>query len=384
MSTIAKSLSVLTLAPPFSSGPGNATIRLAKELNYQGHHIHIAAAASAPDFSKWRELADALAGEEIHLQAVGSASHFDDTNPALADELAEQLRTPGFDIIHAHSGTAAQVAQEARSIAKSQTPILATVHDWNSLQPSWMNDGDIRALNRCDLVIATSRQQARLLKAWGVNRSIDRTIYWGTDLAPRRVRITNRPLPGVFRIVNICPVAPPADLRTMIRAFAELHLLVERSELIIAGPVLDDRYLAAMHLLAEKLGIRHSVHFVGQIDDPLLWLREAHMFVSTAINNQLCLMLIDALGYGLPCACSRIEGHQDIAEEGKAMLAFEPENHGELAKRMIWIHGHPTSAAHLGENARLTASLKYSWRRVAESYASAYLEVCHQANAVAA
>jgi glycosyltransferase involved in cell wall biosynthesis len=327
---------------------------------------------------------EALAGEAIHLHAIRSASHFDANILKLIDELTALISNQEFDIIHAHSGITAQAAQEARLNLKVTTPIVTTIHDWNSMQPSWMNECDIRALDQCDLVVAVSRQQARLLKAWGVARPGSRTIYWGTDLVPRRMRIPNRPLPGPFRIVSMSPIAPPADLRTLIRAFAEFHGQVERSELIVAGPVLDERYLAALNQLSNELGVRHSVHFVGQIDDPSLWLREAHLYVSTALNNQLCLMLIDALGYGLPCVCSRIEGHLDIAEEGVAMLAFEPENHCDLAKRITWIQGHPTAAVHLGENARLTASLKYSWRRVADTYLSAYADVCRQANAVAA
>ena len=384
MSILAKSLSILTLAPPLWSGPGTAVLRLAKELNLQGHCAHIVTTNAAADFTEWKELADALAGEGIHLHALRSALHFDASDPKLVEELSDLLRKPGFDVIHAHSGITAQAAREARLHAEVQTPVVTTIHDWNSMQPAWMNECDIRALNQCDLVVAVSRQQARLLLDWGVVRPVSRTIYWGTDIAPRRLRIPNRPLPGPFRIVSMSPIAPPADLRTLIRAFAEFHRQVERSEMIVAGPVLDERYLTAMHQLSNELGVRHSVHFVGQIDDPSLWLREAHMYASTALNNQLCLMLIDALGYGLPCACSRIEGHQDIAEEGTAVLAFEPENHLELAKRIAWIHGHPTAAAHLVENARLTASLRYSWRRVAESYASAYEEVLGQTRAVAA
>lgn len=64
------------------------------------------------------------------------------------------------------------------------------------------------------------------------------------------------------------------------------------------------------------------------------------------------LVLLEAFACGTPVIASRLGAAQEIVEEGRTGLLFEPGNSEDLARRMSWAAAHPDQMRAMGRRAR--------------------------------
>lgn len=69
--------------------------------------------------------------------------------------------------------------------------------------------------------------------------------------------------------------------------------------------------------LAEELGIKNQVHFLGYRTDIKELLQAADIFLFTTLQEGLARSLMEAMASGLPCIASKIRGNVDLLEDGK-------------------------------------------------------------------
>lgn len=72
------------------------------------------------------------------------------------------------------------------------------------------------------------------------------------------------------------------------------------------------------------------------------------------------LTMIEAFASGVPVICSHLGAMQEIVEDGRTGLHFEPGNHRDLAEKVEWAWNHPERMQEMGKAARHEYESKYT------------------------
>ncbi|MFM9884146.1 MAG: glycosyltransferase family 4 protein, partial [Burkholderiales bacterium] len=83
-------------------------------------------------------------------------------------------------------------------------------------------------------------------------------------------------------------------------------------------------------------------------------------------------IIIRAFGARLPVIASAIPGFDEIVEDGRTGLLFQPGNAKELERKMQWADTHPEAMIEMGHNARRMYQERYSSLRGAHQLVDAY------------
>ena len=106
--------------------------------------------------------------------------------------------------------------------------------------------------------------------------------------------------------------------------------------------------------LAEKLGVRDRVRFLGYQSNIAEILLACDCFLFTSFREGLPGSLMEAMASGLPCIASKIRGCVDLLEESKYL--FNPNNPNELSDMMISIMKKEESRREIEKNSKRVVS----------------------------
>jgi len=158
---------------------------------------------------------------------------------------------------------------------------------------------------------------------------------------------------------------PHKNLPRLIRAFAILRKRFSLN-LVLVGKT-DSRFTPAYMDLAETLGVKTFVHFLGMLPQHELRavVREARVLVCPSLYEGFGMTPLEGMAAGTPVAVSRTSSFPEVC--GDAAVYFDPLNVGEIAEAL----------RNLLENSRLREqcilaglerSKKFSWDNTAQQY----------------
>jgi glycosyltransferase involved in cell wall biosynthesis len=125
-------------------------------------------------------------------------------------------------------------------------------------------------------------------------------------------------------VILIGRIVPIKDIRTFVLAIGILTRFVPDIEAIIVGPEDEDSgYAAECKLLAQQLGLRENVRFVGAAKDVRQYLRKADLNVLTSISEAQPLSLLEAGAAGLPSVATDVGACREILEGDPGTAAIE-------------------------------------------------------------
>ncbi|MEW9670775.1 glycosyltransferase [Ammoniphilus sp. 3BR4] len=130
-----------------------------------------------------------------------------------------------------------------------------------------------------------------------------------------------------------------------------------RAHLIIVGSGPEEEELKA---LAEKLGIREHVHFVGFRKDIANCLHSFDCFVSASLSEGLGLNILEAMAASRPVAVTGVGGVLDFTEDRENSLIIETRSSEDLAKHVIELMNNPDFAQRLAEEAHRQVKQSFS------------------------
>jgi len=136
-----------------------------------------------------------------------------------------------------------------------------------------------------------------------------------------------------FLFLNVAIMLPAKNQQLIVRAFAKAFgASCPECKLAIAG---DGNLHSTLQALCQELGISEKVQilkFQNRSEIKTL-LSKSHAFVLASDLETFGVVLIEAMGFGMPVISSRIPGPMELVND-KNGLFFEPGNVDELAEAM--------------------------------------------------
>ncbi len=150
-------------------------------------------------------------------------------------------------------------------------------------------------------------------------------------------------------------------------ALVEAMVEVPGAQLVLAGSA--GPYELELRALAQRLGV--DVRFVGWVgagELEALYAR-ADVFVLPSLQEGFGLPVLEAMGRGVPVACSNTSSLPEVA--GDAALLFDPRSPAQIAQAIRRVLGDGALAARLRE-AGLARVEQFSWERTARLTIESY------------
>lgn len=209
-----------------------------------------------------------------------------------------------------------------------------------------------------------------------IHNSIDQTTLQCDPEEPRRIRKGAGIPVDAFVYLTVGRLSPQKGQSVLLRAFKEVAAAVPNAYLVLVG---DGPLAAAHEVLANELGIRDQVRFLGKRTDVGACLEMAGAFVFPSLSEGLGNAPIEAMLKGLPCIASRIDPILELFVEGETGLLTTPGSEADLALAMINLYRDPDLRQRLGESARTAAIERFDSRQGMRAWSQFYRELAELA-----
>ena len=148
----------------------------------------------------------------------------------------------------------------------------------------------------------------RFIKQYGVKPSLYKVIPNGFNIAEIKKLATEKISSNMFSpfIISVGRLSKEKNIPLLINAFKSF---ADKYHLVILGEGQEKKNLE--HLV-NKLSLTDRVHFLGWVDNPFAWIKQASLCVSTS-NEESCPMnAIESLILRTPLVCTENLGCQEI------------------------------------------------------------------------
>lgn len=370
---------VVCTFPPYYGGMGNVAYEMALGLIAKGHEVVV----YTPDFGEQSKESFEVARYLKPRLKYGNAARLS----ALGRELAK------FDLVHLHYpffGTANIVRKwKLRNPSK---PLVVTYHmdtrapGWKGLVFSlyakfWMP----KILSAADAVIGSTfdyieNSDARKIFLENKNKwheipfGVDterfkpapkpEEIFFGNNLnpqAPTLLFVGGMDIPHAFKGIPILLQA----VKILQKDFADIQL-------VLVG---DGEERKTFELLAQGMGIKNRVFFAGRVshEDLPQYYHMADLFVLPSIHQgeAFGMVLLEAMGSGVPVVASNIPGVRTIAEQ--AGITVVRKNPQVLAQAIgQYLNLSLREQQDQRSHARQVALLNFSWDKIIQKTEDLY------------
>ncbi|MCW4386636.1 glycosyltransferase [Salinibacterium sp. SYSU T00001] len=340
-------------------------------------------------------------GVSIHSLPAGPQAAVDKALlPELTDEFGEAVarlagRTdPRYDIIHAHywlSGIATlPVALELHIPLVQSFHTLAAMKNRNLAgqqrpEPERRLRSESYLAGQASAVVAGSSAEVESLiddvrapaeRLWVVPPGVDVELFRPDRGAGMRVRRAYDIEEGRPVLAVVGRVQPLKDQELAVRTLAALRELRGWTPvLVIAGEPTpgDERYLASLHALAERLGVASDIRFVGALNREQLadLLSVATLTLIPSHSETFGLVALESAASGTPVIGYRGTGLTDSVAHGASGLLLDSRNPQEWAAAAARLLDDSSERTRLANAAREHA-LGFTWGATATALIGLY------------
>jgi len=153
-------------------------------------------------------------------------------------------------------------------------------------------------------------------------------------------------------------------------AVAKLRAVGIQTELVLVG---SGPLRGELAQLANTLRIADCVHFLGELDGVERLLHALDVFVSNSSHNEgLSLSLLEAMACEVPVVATRVAGHPDVLDEGRAGVLIPPQDTGALMGALRQLALDPALRSSLGGAGRRRVVDHYAASSMVEAYRQLY------------
>lgn len=292
--------------------------------------------------------------------------------------LARQIRSWRPDIIHSHMVHANIMARLVRVIAP--VPILiGTAHSTNE-------GGRFRELlyrltdPLCDVNTQVSQEGLKRYVRVGampkgkicyVPNGVDTECFCPNPEVKKCLR-ADLGLQNTFLWIAVGRFDLPKDYPNMLQAFACVVQEQPVAMLVIAG---DGPLRPAMEVLAQDLGLKDRVRFLGMRHDIPELMNAADGYVMSSAVEGMPIVLLEAGATGLPIVATDVGGNREVVRDGETGFLVPPKNPDALAGAMLRLMNLPEDELkRVGKAGRHYIQANYSLDRITDIWENLYGE----------
>ena len=221
-------------------------------------------------------------------------------------------------------------------------------------------------------VVACSEGLRDLARETDADVKID-VIPDGLDLE-RFAPVSREATPKKVRVLTIGRLIPRKGFQFLIRALpAILEQAAHDFEIEIVG---DGPYQSELLKLTESLGVSAHVQWAGSVPYSELpeKYRDADIFILPSLAEGMPLVVLEAMGTGLPIVASRVQGMDELVAEDINGALFPAGDVDGLARALVKLINAGDSRIEMGK-ASVARVAPYDWKHIAEAYLALYSEI---------
>ena len=264
------------------------------------------------------------------------------------------VHTPHGHIFYGHFGRIASwtFVQMERLLARWMTRCIALTEDERQ-------EYRARGIGRADqvAVVPSSIELDRFQRAGGGERN---AFPPGFDCPA-----------GMIIVGSVGWLTPVKGHRYLIEALAKLKPAYPNVCGVIVG---SGELHRELETLAEKLGVRSALRFLGKRDDVAECVAAMDVFVLPSLNEGMGRALVEAMAAGRPVVASRVGGVPTVVEDRVTGLLVPPGDAEALAAAIQLLLDRPAWARELGAAAAKQIGDRFSEAAMIRSIESLYEE----------
>lgn len=246
-----------------------------------------------------------------------------------------------IDVIHVHQGTLMPFYFLVK-ILRPKVKYYITIHDtYIFTQLSKKNQYLCRIV--CRKLISISDAVTEDIVKNGIKRSKIYRVYNGVNFSNYPLIKRDRKNLDKIKIVNVARFFPEKKGQDiLIKAIALIKKQGYNVEIIFAGGEINDNSneIEKMKKLADKLNIADNAKFLGNVTDVMSVLKQGDIFCIPSRYEGFGISAVEAMGTGLPCVASNIDGLNEVVNNPMLGQLFENGNEIDLASSLIYVYKH--------------------------------------------
>lgn len=178
---------------------------------------------------------------------------------------------------------------------------------------------------------------------------------------------------GIETIIRAFPLV----LRKLPKLSKNLKIMVIGGKIGRRGDKADKQEINRLKNVAEELGIKKKVLFLGRRDQEKLryYYSSGNIFITPPYYEPFGMTAIEAMRCGVPVIASNVGGLSSVIQNRKTGLFFPPGNHRILAKKIKELFTNKKLGNKLVKNAEKVVKENYSWENVSSEIAKLYQEL---------
>jgi len=370
--------------PPIGGGGGWVSYFLGKHLANSGHEVHLITSRfgklpknevieniTVHRVPVLRKRKDVCAVHEMMTYAISSTIH----GFRIADQFQPDVVQVFFGI---PSGGCAYLLEKTNNI-----PYVVFLGGRDVPRPNpdppyyrWLYltlSPIIQSIWRSAAAVVACSKGLREL-AYHTNQSIKiDVIPDGLDLH-RFFSIERNPDSTPVKILTVGRLIPRKGFQFLIQALPDICKQTNidfRIQIVGDGP-----YRSELVELAENLHVTDKIEFLGSIDYDNLpkKYQEADIFTLCSLAEGMPLVVLEAMGTGLPIIASQVQGITDLVKTGINGELFEPSDVKQLVKHLVKLIEDGEKRVKMGKKSTELAQ-GYDWKNIAQSYSELYEQV---------
>ena len=180
--------------------------------------------------------------------------------------------------------------------------------------------------------------------------------------------------PEKVRVLTIGRLIPRKGFQFLIRALPQvLEKVSHNFEIEVVG---DGPYHGELLKLAENLGVISHLHFAGSVPYPKLPEKysNADLLILPSLAEGMPLVVLEAMGTGLPIIASRVQGIDELVDDGVNGALFDPGDVDGLAHCLVKLINANEGRIEMGK-ASIERVKPYDWKNIANAYLSLYADI---------
>ena len=192
----------------------------------------------------------------------------------------------------------------------------------------------------------------------------------GLDLK-RFSPVSRRANQSRVRILTIGRLIPRKGFQFLIKALPQV---IEQAQVDFEIEIVGDGpHRDALVALAKGLKVDRKIRFPGSVSYSELpqKYREADVFVLCSLAEGMPLVVLEAMGTGLPIVASRVQGIEDLVRDGVNGALFPPEDVNGLARSLAEFINDGEERIRMGKSS-IDLVQKYDWKNIANAYLAIY------------